>query len=142
MATPQTRTPSAASRHEASPSHAVIAATTRIRGRVTGDGDVTVHGHIEGEVRIHGELTIGETGRVVSDVEADSLRISGSVQGDVTATGDVAILAGAKVSGNVRGASVTLDEGAELDGRLDADFTLPRELLAGAQDDDGPTQHR
>jgi cytoskeletal protein CcmA (bactofilin family) len=134
----QTRSTSSVSRHDAAHSTpAVIGAGTRVRGRLTGDGDVTVLGHVEGEVRLRGELFIAAGGHVVSDIDADALRVAGALEGDVAVTGDVTILAGAKVRGDVRGASVTLDEGGELDGRLDCEFSLPRELGAGGKDDDG-----
>ena len=119
---------------------AVLGAGTRVRGRVTGSGDLTVLGSVEGEVRLRGALDIAEGGRVVSDVDADSLRVAGSLEGNASVSGEVTILAGARVKGDVRGASVTLDEGADYDGRLDSDFRLPRELEEG--DDDGPTVRR
>jgi cytoskeletal protein CcmA (bactofilin family) len=95
---------------------------------VTGDGDVTIEGRVEGEVNLRGDLVIAEGGAVVSDVEAESLRVEGSLEGDANIRGDVVILAGAKVRGDLRGASISLDLGADLDGRLDSEFTLPREL--------------
>jgi len=121
----QTRSTSTTTKH-ASP--AVIGAGTRVRGRLTGDGDVEILGHLEGGVQLRGELFIGEGGRVVSDIDAGSLRVAGTLEGDVSVTGDVEILAGAKVRGDVRGASVSLEEGADLDGKLDCDFQLPSEL--------------
>lgn len=125
-----TRSPSSASKHDAAlrSGPAVIGAGTRIRGRVTGDGDVTVLGQIEGELRVRGELFIGEGGRVVSDIDASALRIAGSLEGDVSVTGDVTILAGAKVRGDLHGARISVEEGADLDGRLDSEFDLPGEL--------------
>jgi cytoskeletal protein CcmA (bactofilin family) len=129
MAQPRTAssTSASSSRHSAS-TPATIGAGTRVRGRVTGDGDVTIEGRVEGEVNLRGELVIAEGGAVVSDVEAESLRVEGSLEGDANIRGDVVILAGAKVRGDLRGASITLDLGADLDGRLDSEFTLPREL--------------
>jgi cytoskeletal protein CcmA (bactofilin family) len=140
----QTRLPSNASRHDAGHgSPAVIAAGTRVRGRVHGTGDLTVRGDVEGELHLRGELVIAEGGRVVSDVDADALRVSGELEGNVRVAGDVSILAGAKVRGDVQGASVSLEEGADLDGRLDSEFTLPRELLTGAgSGEDGPRARR
>jgi len=140
----QTRSPSPAMRRAADPSEAVLGAGTRVRGRVTGEGDLTVLGQLEGEVHLRGELFIGEGGQVVSDIDADALRVAGSLEGDVNVAGDVTILAGARVRGDVRGASVSLEEGADLTGRLDCEFSLPRELAgSGANDDeDGPTVRR
>ena len=125
MALSRTSSASSSSSHGAS---AVIGAGTRVRGRLTGDGDVTVLGHVEGEVHLRGALTVGEGGAVVSDVEVDTLSVSGTLEGNVTAVGDVTILAGARVVGDVKGGNVVLVEGGELSGRIDCDFTLPSEL--------------
>jgi cytoskeletal protein CcmA (bactofilin family) len=127
-----TRSPLAGKHEPDISSAAVVGAGTRVRGRVTGDGDLTVLGHLEGEVHLRGELVVGEGGQVVSDIEASALRVAGSVEGDVHVSGDVLILAGAKVRGDMHGASVALEEGADLDGRLDCEFKLPAELEEGA----------
>ncbi len=139
-----TRSTSVASRHDAARStQAVLGSGSRLRGRVTGDGDLTVLGQLEGEIHLKGELYIGEGARVVSDIDATALRVAGALEGDVHVSGDVAILAGAKVRGDVHGASVSLEEGADFDGRLDCELTLPRELGAGEADlEDGPKARR
>ncbi len=136
-----TRSTSVASRHDAARStQAVLGSGTRVRGRLTGDGNLKVLGQLEGEIHLRGELYIGEGARVVSDVEAAALRVAGALEGDVHVSGDVAILAGANVRGDIHGASVSLEEGADFDGRLDCEFTLPRELGAGEGDPkEGPT---
>ena len=50
------------------------------------------------------------------------------VEANVVATGPVHLSASAKVKGDLKGSSISLDEGAEYAGRLDADFELPPEL--------------
>jgi len=125
----QARTPSPANRQAAArTTQAVIGAGTRVRGRVTGDGDLTVLGQLEGEVSVRGELFIEKGGRVTSDIDAGALRVAGTLDGDVHVTGDVTLLAGSNVSGDLHGARVSLEEGAVLDGRLDSEFDLPSEL--------------
>jgi cytoskeletal protein CcmA (bactofilin family) len=120
---------------------AIIGAGTRVRGRVTGEGDVTVLGRLEGEVHLRGSLFIGEGGHVQSDVDAEAVRVAGVVEGNVSASGDLTILSGARVRGDIRGASIALHEGGELDGRIDCEFVLPREL-SSPDDEDEPTVRR
>ncbi|MBX3229000.1 MAG: polymer-forming cytoskeletal protein [Labilithrix sp.] len=90
---------------------AVIGRSTRVRGRVSGDGDLRLEGTIEGDVTLRGGLTI-----------------AGELDGEVRADGVVHLEAGAKVRGDIHGESVAIDEGAEYVGRLDAQFELPPEL--------------
>lgn len=110
---------------------AVIGGSTRVRGRISGDGDLVVEGTVEGDVAIRGDLTIGERAAMTSNIEADAVTVRGELEGDVRARGVVRIEAGAKVRGDVSGETVALEEGAEFAGRLEAEFELPAELGGG-----------
>jgi len=103
-----------------------------VRGRVTGDGDLTIEGTLEGDVTVRGDLVIAEGGRATSTVEAHAVTLRGELDGDVKASGVVRIESGARVRGDVSGESFSLDEGAEFVGRLDASFELPPELSGGS----------
>lgn len=97
-------------------SEAVIGRSTRVRGRVTGEGDLRIEGQVEGDVDLKGALTI-----------------AGELDGDIRAEGGTVHLeAGAKVRGDISGESVSMDEGAEYAGNLNAEFELPAELGGGA----------
>jgi len=114
-----------------------IGSAARVRGRIHGDGDLLVEGQVEGDLAIRGDLTIAEGGSVTSKaVEAQSVTIGGTLEGDVSATGPVRLVAGAKVRGNLRGSAVAIDEGARFSGQLDCEFDLPPEL-GGASRNDG-----
>lgn len=91
---------------------AVIGRSTRVRGRVSGDGDLRVEGHLEGDVNVKGACIV-----------------AGEVDGDIrTEGGNVHLEAGSKVRGDITGESVSMDEGAEYVGNLNAEFELPAEL--------------
>jgi cytoskeletal protein CcmA (bactofilin family) len=112
-------------------SGSVLGHGTRVRGRVQGDGDLRVEGQVEGDVTLSGDLVIEESAQVQGNVEAAAVTISGALTGDVTSRGPVAIRATARVTGNMGGSEVSLEEGAEFSGRIDADFELPAELRDG-----------
>jgi cytoskeletal protein CcmA (bactofilin family) len=94
---------------------AVIGRSTRVRGRVSGDGDLRVEGHVEGDISLKGACVV-----------------SGEVEGDIRVDGgSVHLENGAKVRGDIypgSGESVSMDEGAEYVGNLNAEFELPAEL--------------
>ena len=114
---------------ETSESTSVLGRGARVRGRVSGDGDLRVEGQIEGGVTLSGELAIDETGSITGDIDAASVTIAGVLLGNVVAHGAVMIRAGARVEGNMGGAEVSLDEGASFVGRIEAEFDLPAELM-------------
>ncbi len=129
MAQPRTTTRSVEDRT------ARIGSGARVRGRIHGDGDLVVEGHVEGDLAIRGDLTIAHGASVSSEaVEAYAVTIAGTLEGDLTASGQVTVATGARVRGNVRG-SVTIEEGAQFAGRLDGDFDLPPELGGLSRDE-------
>jgi cytoskeletal protein CcmA (bactofilin family) len=123
----QARTTTIAGRADAR--EARIGSGARIRGRIHGEGNLVVEGHVEGDVAIRGDLAIAEGASVASEtVEAQTVTIAGALEGDVEATGPVRISAGARVRGNLRGSAVSIEDGARFSGRLDCEFDLPPEL--------------
>ena len=124
----------ARSRSGGASSEGRVGSTTRIRGRVSGDGNLVVEGRVEGNVAIRGALSVADGGTIEGDViEAESVSVAGTVEGEIRISGELHAAAGARVRGNVIGGAVTLDEGAQFDGRIDNDFSLPPELEGGAE---------
>jgi cytoskeletal protein CcmA (bactofilin family) len=105
-----------------------IGSGARIRGRIAGDGDLTIAGQVEGDIALRGNLTIEDGATATSDVEAHDVTIAGALEGTVNASGHVKIASGARVRGDVRGTGLEIEEGAQYAGRLDSDFELPSEL--------------
>lgn len=107
---------------------ASIGRTTRIVGRLTGDGDLLVEGRIEGEVSLRGSLAVGDGGVVVAPVEAADVTVNGLVDGDVTARGAVTLRAGGSVRGAITASRIAVEDGAKFTGRIEMDVELPAGL--------------
>ena len=102
----------------------VLGATTRIRGRVTGTGDLRLEGSIVGDVSVSGTTAVGSGASVEGDVEAANVTIDGTLIGNVAASGPVTIGDGAVVRGELSGSSVSIASGAEVAVRLNTEFDL------------------
>ncbi|HEX8790599.1 MAG TPA: polymer-forming cytoskeletal protein [Polyangiaceae bacterium] len=124
--------------HRGEGAQARIGGGARVRGRIHGDGDLLVEGQVEGDVAIRGELTVAEGATLTSKaVEAQTVTIAGAFEGDVAATGPVRVVGGARVRGNLRGSTVSIDDGARYSGRLECEFELPAELGGSARESRG-----
>lgn len=109
----------------------VLGRGVRIRGRLSGEGDLRIDGEIDGDVKVGGSLELGQTATVSGNLTAKSVVIDGSLTGDVESQGPVVIRSSARVAGNMSGSEIALEEGAAFSGRIEADFELPDGLMAG-----------
>lgn len=105
----------------------MIGRSTRVRGRITGDGDLLVEGTVEGDITLRGDREVADGARASSNVDAQAVTIHGNVEGDVRAR-SVVLGASARLVGDVVAGAFAIEEGAEVSGRLDAEFDLPAEL--------------
>lgn len=97
----------------------------KINGRVTGSGDVSVEGTVEGAISLDDNLVIAADGRVVADVEAQTVSVHGHLEGEVVAREIVHLLAGCTVTGNLRAPRINIEEGARFKGNIDMDVDIP-----------------
>jgi cytoskeletal protein CcmA (bactofilin family) len=111
-----------------------IGSAARVRGRIQGDGNLLVEGHVEGSITLRGDLTIAEGATVSSEsVSAHAVFVAGALEGNLTASGPVRFAPGARVRGDVLGNAVAIDDGAHFSGRLECEFELPPELGGASQ---------
>ena len=54
-----------------------------LKGDVSGEGSLVLRGRIEGRVTVRGEVLLAEEGRVIGEIESDSLVLLGEITGSV-----------------------------------------------------------
>ncbi len=107
----------------------VIGRATRIRGRVTGGGDLEIQGFVDGEVAVGGDVTVAAPGIVGANVRGRRLLVRGAVKGDLVGDESVFLEQGARVVGDVRAPRVAIAPGALVRGHVqtgDGDRPSPR----------------
>jgi len=120
----------------ASSTDAILGPGTRVKGRITGGGNLTIEGAVEGDILLSGNLVLGEEATCRSSVQADDVMVGGRLDGDITARGAVVLRAGARVQGTVRGESFAIEDGADFQGQVECDFDLPP-ILSGEREGRG-----
>lgn len=95
----------------------VIAADVVIRGNIEATTDLHIDGTIEGDIAC-AAVVQGESSRVEGAIKADSARLSGAVNGTVTVR-ELVVLRSARIAGDVQYETLTVEQGARLNGRLD-----------------------
>ncbi|MGD2176946.1 MAG: polymer-forming cytoskeletal protein [Anaerolineae bacterium] len=94
----------------------VIGPNAYFRGDVQSDGGARIDGIFEGTIDITGNLIVGEGAKVIADIQANNISISGAIKGDINAN-KVEILESGRVWGDLKVSSLLLNEGAYLRGQ-------------------------
>jgi cytoskeletal protein CcmA (bactofilin family) len=110
----------------------LLAEGTEFTGLLALDGPARIDGRLRGEVIGSGPLFIGPRASVEARVETDELVVAGVLAGDVRASRRIALAGTARVRGELSTPSLSLAEGALLEGRCTAG--LPAEPDGGGPD--------
>ncbi len=94
----------------------IIGPNAYFRGEIQSDGGVRVDGVFEGDIDITGNLVIGEGAKIVADISANNISISGAIKGNISGN-RVEILETGRVWGDLTINSLLLNEGAYLRGQ-------------------------
>jgi cytoskeletal protein CcmA (bactofilin family) len=112
----------------------VIGADVVIKGDISASADLHVDGTVEGDIAC-ASLVQGESSRVEGAIEAATARLSGTVKGTTTVR-ELVILRSARIEGDVHYDTLTIEQGAQVEGRLAHDAAKP----AAAAAPKGPAQ--
>lgn len=96
----------------------VIARETRLVGEVTGSRGMRIEGTVHGKIDLRAPVEIAEAAVVEAEIHGTSVRVAGSVTGNIVASEVVELLATAKVKGDVTTPALHVVEGAKLEGRV------------------------
>ncbi len=94
-----------------------VPAGFRFKGLMIFRGEVQIDGEASGEIEAEGILRLGEAARVRARVHADELISAGEFVGDATARSRIALLATARVRGNLEAPRIALADGCLFLGR-------------------------
>lgn len=94
----------------------VIGADVTIRGDVIASTELHVDGNIEGDLQC-ASLVQGADSRIDGAVEAETARLAGQVIGSITAR-ELVVLKSARIEGDVHYDALTIEQGAQVEGRL------------------------
>ena len=94
----------------------VLGSDLAITGDITASADLHVDGAVEGDIACSA-LVQGETSSVKGAIKAETARLAGTVEGSITAR-ELVILKTAKITGDVFYDALTIEQGAQVEGRF------------------------
>jgi cytoskeletal protein CcmA (bactofilin family) len=97
-----------------------IGPSIHIKGEVTAKEPLTVAGRIDGSIDVSGhQLIITEAGNISADIVALTIVIGGNVTGTLSADASIIVKKTATIEGDLSAPSVSVDDGAQLQGRFE-----------------------
>lgn len=101
----------------ARPGSTVIAQGITFTGTLRGEGVVQVEGVVEGEFDMVGAVIVAESGLIRGPVAADVVRVAGRIEGNVQAREHMRLESSGSLDGDVKTASLVVEDGGILNGR-------------------------
>ncbi|MEG6584419.1 bactofilin family protein [Dendrosporobacter sp. 1207_IL3150] len=108
----------------------IIGKDTQLKGSVKANGTIRIDGDFDGEIESSHDIIIGEGGKVTATIKARNVIISGTVQGNISATGRLELMASGKLFGDIKANSLIIGEGALFKGASDMLDSYANENIA------------
>ena len=102
-----------------------IGSKVTVRGSISGNQDLVIHGRVEGRVGLDNRLTVEEDGSVAADIEVSEATVKGELRGDMVASKAATLLNTARVVGSIRAPRLVIEDGARFSGNIEMDVELP-----------------
>jgi len=100
---------------------ACVSQGIKIKGELTGSEDLFIDGIVDGKVTLTNSiLTVGPNATVRAEITARELVIRGRAEGKFTASERAQIWHTARVQGDIKAERISIEEGAEMHGKLEA----------------------
>jgi cytoskeletal protein CcmA (bactofilin family) len=111
------------------PSFSVLGPDVVVNGDLTAQMDLHIDGRVNGDISC-ATLVLGEGSQVTGIVSAENARVAGTIKGSISAAA-VVIQRTARIEGDVTYGALTVEEGAQVDGKFTHRLTEPKLMLAG-----------
>ena len=100
----------------------VIGENISIEGNIRGDEHLVIEGSMKGNIEMEKHnFTVGSKGRVEGEINAQSVKVSGQMIGNIKTKGKVEITKEADFMGDIRAKSISVEDGAYFKGSIELD---------------------
>ncbi len=109
-------------RSETTAEKTLIGEKISIEGNIRGDEHLVIEGSMKGNVEMEKHnFTVGSKGRVEGEINAQNVKVSGQMIGNIKTQGKVEITKEADFMGDIRAKSISVEDGAYFKGSIELD---------------------
>jgi cytoskeletal protein CcmA (bactofilin family) len=98
--------------------HTLLGKGSEFEGKLTFEGQVRIDGKFSGQIFTKDVLVIGDGARVQAEINAGTVIINGTVEGNVRATQSIELHQPGRVKGNLESPTLSMDKGVIFEGTL------------------------
>ena len=95
----------------------IVGTSVKLKGNLKSDGDITIDGSVNGEIKTKGTVNIGPNAHVIANVKAKKVTIAGTVQGNIEATERLTIAETGRIYGDIIANVLSISPGAIFTGK-------------------------
>jgi len=97
----------------------IVGESIVIKGEISGDQDLILHGKVEGEINLSKDIYIKPPSETKANIQAKNVTVSGRVEGNVNAEEKVELSAEGKMMGDIHAPRLVIVDGAYFKGTID-----------------------
>lgn len=98
--------------------HTLLGKGSEFEGKLTFEGQVRIDGKFNGQIVTKDVLVIGDGARVNAEIQAGTVIINGTVEGNVRATTLIELKQPGRIKGNLETPALSMDRGVIFEGSL------------------------
>lgn len=95
----------------------VVGENVRVTGKLDTSSNISINGHVKGEISSEGVVVIGKAATIEGPVSASEIRVEGTINGNIAAKEQLELESSARVSGDVKTKTLTIKAGAVFNGK-------------------------
>ena len=127
----------------------ILGNETTFTGTLEVRGGLRVDGVVKGKIISSDEVTIGSTGMVEAEIQANSVVVAGKLTGNIVATDRIELQANCDVEGDMRSKSLVIEQGAVFcggcnmkEGKAEVDFITPKAKNGSRMEETADTEKK
>lgn len=94
----------------------LIGKGTVVNGEINAESSIRIDGKLKGKLKCKSTVTIGQSGEIDGDMEANNANVSGKIKGSVIVKQKLVLESTSALIGELKASKLIVDEGAVFDG--------------------------
>jgi cytoskeletal protein CcmA (bactofilin family) len=96
----------------------IIGESVQVKGNFESNGNIIINGLLDGDIKTKGAILVGDKAKIKANIKAGEMAVKGEVNGNLSIKGYLSISASARLLGDIECAQISIEKGAEINGKV------------------------